>query len=160
MRAARAQEAVVGVTTRIARRGTVARVAKATGPAVNAAPLRMIEDVIALRAGLDGARLGECEMLEQAHVEVCALRVVQRIPPHRAEAETLRSGESRWIEQLRPIHTDRAGSQVGYCIGIANLVEVGSDSGAVSDAGVQQTIDYAEWRSGLKSSDPGNLPTA
>src|ERR1700735_1109424 len=43
---------------------------------------------------------------------------------------------------------------------MASLIEERSDAGAISDAGVEQAIDYTERRAGLKGRDPGKLPTA
>jgi hypothetical protein len=73
MRAGRPQEVIVVVTTRIARREIRA---ETTGPAVDAVPLRVVEDIEPLRAKLDRTRFGEGEVLEQAHLEVGPLRVV------------------------------------------------------------------------------------
>src|SRR5579863_7229548 len=65
VRTAGAEEVAVGEATGVAGRKSGA--AKATGAVVDPVKLRVVEHVVRFGPELEGLRLGECEMLEEAH---------------------------------------------------------------------------------------------
>ena len=95
MRAAGAEEVATRETSAASRRkvrpvkATRAVIAGAVRYAAKRKPLRMVEDVERLGAELDAHLFLNRKMLEQAHIEIRARRIVQNVAPGIAEGQTL-----------------------------------------------------------------------
>lgn len=76
-----------------------------TGCIIHCAPLRMVEDVECLRAKLEVHLFVNREVLEEAHIEVCAMRQVENVATRVAIRKPLRSGEGVAVEESRSLHS-------------------------------------------------------
>src|SRR5947209_7054674 len=123
MRSARVQEALVE-TTRVARR--VVRTSVTTDVVVQAAELRMVENVESLGTEFEELVFRDKESLEQTHVEVQTVRVAQDIAACIAERQPRRCGKRTGVVEqrtldVRSLGDRRRGVRVADNIGIRSL---------------------------------------
>src|SRR5580693_1334423 len=96
-----AQVGTVRLQETVAQAGGIAcgivRSAVAGGGGIHSRPLSVVENVEALGAELHGDGFVDGEILEQSHVEIEAVGVVQRISSGVSEGQSLRLCVGRWI---------------------------------------------------------------
>src|SRR5580700_3966289 len=159
MRAAGPHKVVVGQAIQSIA-GIEIPASKTTGAGINAVPLRVVEDVERFGPELDGLLLFDFKMLEQAHVEVGARRILHNIALRCPEGQPFRRRECRRIEKQRTVDALDTGRNTGRRVGIADNIQIRTCSRTVAYSGIEKSITQAKRSARLKGSKTGEFPSS
>src|SRR5206468_4430579 len=115
----------------------------------------MIKDIESLRTKFKGHIIVNLEVLEQRHVEVCPVSVIQAVTTRIAEGQTTRIRKSILVVNLG---TQLVGTLRHARVVIPYSVRARRRSVSVGYTSIVGGNDYAKWSSGLVTDDAGSLP--
>src|SRR5712671_4391054 len=118
----------------------------------------MVEDVEGFCTEFDSHALTDCEVLEQGHIEVCAMRIGKDIPAGISKRQASRCYECIWVIERRAKPLKRIAWNAFS--GVAYDVSAGRGAETVGHACVVRRVGNAEGRSGRESCNPRVLPAA